>query len=195
MGNPNAVDAATYSKPLMAPHTNECKQSVPITSSGSKPITNQDLNEILTLSQKVPCLSSSCLLSTEIHCSGLNGLVSSKLQLFAIVMSDDVKVTHLKTLVSGKAMNAIAEFAYSGTLYKNALKFLERIFGQPKNDYGGSSRKAFELFPSQNAQFTKHYQFCLMYTQSHRCFKNVRFSLRLEEYIRFESICLKSASE
>ena len=62
-------------------------------------------------------------------------------------MSDDVKVTHLKTLVSGKAMNAIADFAYSGTLFKDALKTLERNFGQPKNDCGSSSRKAFELLP------------------------------------------------
>ena len=110
-------------------------------------------------------------------------------------MSDDVKVTLLKTLVSGKAMNAIAEFAYSGTLYKDALKTLKRNFGQSKNDCGGSSRKAFEILLSQKAQFTKHYQFCFMYTQSHRCFKIVRLSLRLEEYIRFESSCFKSASE
>ena len=45
VGDPNAVDAAIYSKPLMAPYTNENKQYGPITSSGSKPITNQDLAE------------------------------------------------------------------------------------------------------------------------------------------------------
>ena len=38
----------------MAPYTNENKQYGLITSSGSKPITNQDLAEILTLSQKGP---------------------------------------------------------------------------------------------------------------------------------------------
>ena len=54
VGNPNAVDAAIYSKPLMAPYTSENKQTWPITSSGSKPITNQDLDEILTLSLKSP---------------------------------------------------------------------------------------------------------------------------------------------
>ena len=48
------------------------------------------------------------------------------------VLSDDVKLTYLKTLVSGKAKNAIAEFAYSGVFYKNALKTLERKFGQPQ---------------------------------------------------------------
>ena len=36
-------------------------------------------------------------------------------------MSDDVKLTYLKTLVTGKAKNAIAEFAYSGVMYKDAL--------------------------------------------------------------------------
>ena len=38
----------------MAPYTNECKQSGPITSSSSKPIFNEDLAEVLTLSQKGP---------------------------------------------------------------------------------------------------------------------------------------------
>ena len=56
VGNPNAVDAAIYSKQLMAPYTSENKQYSPITSSGSKPIFNQDLAKILTLSQKCPLL-------------------------------------------------------------------------------------------------------------------------------------------
>ena len=45
---------------------------------------------------------------------------------------DDVKLTYLKTLVTGKAKTAIAEFAYCGTKYKNALKTLEMNFGQPQ---------------------------------------------------------------
>ena len=57
VGNPNAVDATIYSKPLMAPYTSEKKQPGPLTSSGSKPITNQDLAEILTLNQKGPLMS------------------------------------------------------------------------------------------------------------------------------------------
>ena len=56
VGTPNAVNAAIYSKPLMAPYTSENKQSGLFTSSDSKPITNQDLAEILTLSQKGPLL-------------------------------------------------------------------------------------------------------------------------------------------
>ena len=47
-------------------------------------------------------------------------------------LSDDVKLTYLKTLVTGKAKTAIAEFAYSGVMYKDALKSLERKFGQPQ---------------------------------------------------------------
>ena len=47
-------------------------------------------------------------------------------------LTDDVKLTYLKTLVSGKAKTTIAEFAYSGTMYKDALKTLERKFGQPQ---------------------------------------------------------------
>ena len=47
-------------------------------------------------------------------------------------LSDDVKLTYLKTLVTGKAKVAIDEFAYCGAMYKNALKTLEREFRQPE---------------------------------------------------------------
>ena len=47
-------------------------------------------------------------------------------------LTDDLKLTYLNTLVSGKAKTTIAEFAYSGTMYKDALKTLERKFGQPQ---------------------------------------------------------------
>ena len=46
-------------------------------------------------------------------------------------MTDDVKLTYLRTLVTGKAKTAIAELAYCGVMYKEALKTLERNFGQP----------------------------------------------------------------
>ena len=46
--------------------------------------------------------------------------------------TDDVKLTYLKTLVTGKAKTAIAEFAYYGLIYKDALNTLERKFGQPQ---------------------------------------------------------------
>ena len=47
-------------------------------------------------------------------------------------LTDDVKLTYLKTLVNGKAQIAIAEFAYCGLMYKDALRTLERKFGQPQ---------------------------------------------------------------
>ena len=45
-------------------------------------------------------------------------------------LSDDVKLTYLKTLVTGNANVAIAEFAYCGAMYNDALKTFERKFGQ-----------------------------------------------------------------
>ena len=45
-------------------------------------------------------------------------------------LTDDVKLTYLKTLVTGKVKTAIAE-AYSGTMYQEALRKLEWKFGQP----------------------------------------------------------------
>ncbi len=40
-------------------------------------------------------------------------------------ISDDMKISHLKTLVTGKAKAAIAGFAYRGVLYGDALRTLE----------------------------------------------------------------------
>ena len=47
------------------------------------------------------------------------------------VLTDDTKLTYVKTLVTGKAKTAIAEFSYSGVMYKDALATLQRKFGQP----------------------------------------------------------------
>ena len=41
-------------------------------------------------------------------------------------LTDDVKLTYFKTLITGKAEIAIAEFAYLGLMYKDALRTLER---------------------------------------------------------------------
>ena len=47
-------------------------------------------------------------------------------------LTDDLKLTNIKTLVTGKAKTAITEFAYCGAMYKDALRTLERKFGQPQ---------------------------------------------------------------
>ena len=47
------------------------------------------------------------------------------------VLTDDTKLTYIKTLVTGKAKTTIAEFSYSGVMYKDALATLQRKFGQP----------------------------------------------------------------
>ena len=48
------------------------------------------------------------------------------------LLSDDVKLTYFKTLVTVKAKIAIAEFAYCGLMYKDSLRTLERKVGQPQ---------------------------------------------------------------
>ena len=45
-------------------------------------------------------------------------------------LSDEVKLTYLKTLVTGKPKLAIADFAYSGRMYRDALRVLERKYRQ-----------------------------------------------------------------
>ena len=52
------------------------------------------------------------------------------------ILSDEEKLTYLKTLVVGKAKSAIAEYSYSGLLYKDALATLQRKFGQPHDVVG-----------------------------------------------------------
>ena len=47
-------------------------------------------------------------------------------------LTDDVKLTYLKTLVTGKAKVALAEFAYCVAMYKDAQRALERKFDQPQ---------------------------------------------------------------
>ena len=46
--------------------------------------------------------------------------------------TDDVNLTYLKTLMTGEAKTAIAEFAYYGIVNKDALKTLKRRFGRPQ---------------------------------------------------------------
>ena len=55
-----------------------------------------------------------------------------KSAIYSQSLSDDAKLTYLKTLVTSKAKTAIAEFAYCGAMYKDALCTLEPKFGQPQ---------------------------------------------------------------
>ena len=76
----------------MAPYTNENKQYGPITSSDSKPITNQDLAEILTLSQKgpLPEWKQSSFDGNPLQWPEWFGQLKSAID--AKVLSDDVKL-------------------------------------------------------------------------------------------------------
>ena len=47
-------------------------------------------------------------------------------------LTDDVKLTYIKTLVTDKTKSTLAEFAYCDAMYKDALRTLERKFGQPQ---------------------------------------------------------------
>ena len=48
-------------------------------------------------------------------------------------LSDDVKLTYMKTLVTGKPKTTIVEFAYCGIMYQDALRTLERKFSLPQS--------------------------------------------------------------
>ena len=65
-------------------------------------------------------------------CLPLQSVVSSTVHNLKIPSQPLPPLHCLKSLVKDKAETAIAEFAYSGTMYKYALMKLERKFGQPQ---------------------------------------------------------------
>ena len=67
-------------------------------------------------------------------------------------LTDDVKLTYLKTLVTGKARNTITDFVYCGLMYKDALRTLERKFGQPQAVLSAHLDKLGNFPPPKNAQ-------------------------------------------
>ena len=56
-------------------------------------------------------------------------------------LSADVKLPYLKPLVTGKAKTAIANFGYCGSMNQEALRTLERKFGQPQAVVGAYLEK------------------------------------------------------
>ena len=48
-------------------------------------------------------------------------------------LTDDAKLTYLMTLATGKTKTTIAKIAYCATMYKDPVKTLEQMFGQPKS--------------------------------------------------------------
>ena len=64
-----------------------------------------------------------------LDCPEWNGMFLSAVD--GSTISDDEKMTHLKTLLTGPAKNALAGMGYSGVMYDTAWKTLERKFGQP----------------------------------------------------------------
>ena len=78
-------------------------------------------------------------------------------------LTDDVKLTYLKTLVTGKAKTAIAEFAYCGAMYKDALRTLERKFGQPQAVVSAHLDKLSSFAPLKmhNSENINNYSGCI----------------------------------
>ena len=68
------------------------------------------------------------------------------------VLTNDTKLTYLKTLVTGKAKTAIAEFSYSGVMYKDALATLQRKFGQPHAIVGAHLDNTFPPLKMHNSE-------------------------------------------
>ena len=104
------------------------------------------------------CLNGSCPNTMGTPYSGTNGMVNLKAQL---TLTDDVKLTYLKTLVTIKAKTAIAEFTYCGAMYKNALRTLECKFGQPQVAVSADKLNSFPPLKMHNRDFIINYSGCI----------------------------------
>ena len=99
--------------------------------------------------------------SLQMHCNGRKSpTVAQVVRKFRSAvdtapLSADVKLTYLKTLVTGKAKAAIANFAYCGSMYQEALRTLEQKFGQPQ-EVVGAYLETLSIHLCKNAQFREH---------------------------------------
>ena len=110
----------------------ESHQPVEDLSSANATLTMNELAKLLTVWRKdpLPEWKLSTFDGNPLQWHEWYGQFKSAVNQAAI--TEEVKMTYLKTLVSGKAKIAIEGFAYSGALYRDALKALERKFGRPQ---------------------------------------------------------------
>ena len=109
---------------------------------GSAPVTISDLAQLLTISRRDPLPPEWKLESYDgnpLQWHEWFGQFRSAVD--SAPLSADVKLTYLKSLVTGKAKTAIANFAYCGSMYQEALRTLERKFGQPQAVVGAYLEK------------------------------------------------------
>ena len=89
---------------------------------GSAPVTISDLAQLLTISRRDP------LPEWKLESYDGNPLQwhewfgQFRSAVDSAPLSADVKLTYLKTIVTGKAKTAIANFAYCGSMYQEALE-------------------------------------------------------------------------
>ena len=93
---------------------------------------------------------------------------------YSAILSDDEKLIYFKTLVVDKAKPAIAEYSYSGVLYKDPLATLQRKFGQPHAVVG--------------AHLDKLSNFPLL--KMHNSENKIGFSLQFLDLLPYSSLCL-----
>ena len=94
----------------------------------------------------------------------------------SVILSDDEKLAYLKTLVVGKAKSAIAEYSYSGVLYKDALAHLQRNFGQPHAVVGAHLDKLSNFLPLKMHNLENVFWLFLYNFWTCRVFKSLSFN-------------------
>ena len=148
------------------------KRSWPIRSSGSKPITNQDLAEVLTHSQKGPLPE-----STNYHFIGLNAIVNWKAQPMQRLLLMILNWNLSKPSFQAKRRMQLP----NSHLVEHSTRTLWRLWRGISHIH-----KHFISKNPHNLQLRKDYQFYFMSIQSRR-YLIAKLWIRLEEYFHVES--------
>ena len=144
-------------------------------------VTLQDLVDLLTTSRKdpLPQWKLSQFDGDPMNWPEWFGQYKSAID--SAKLTDDVKLTYLKTLVTGKAKSTIASYGYSGALYKDALKALERKFGQPHTIVSAYQDKL-NTFPPVKMHNSEHIiNFSTTISSMVGVFKSLGFDADLQE--------------
>ena len=115
--------------------------------SSDRPLSARELAELLMHSRKdhLPEWKLAQLDGNPLNWHEWFGQLKSTVD--SAVLTDDTKLTYLKTLVTGEAKTATAEFSFEGVMFKDALAALQRNLRQPHANVGAHLDKLNTFLP------------------------------------------------
>ena len=92
---------------------------------------------------------------------------------------NDVKLTYLKTSVTGKAKTVTADVAYCGAMYRDAQRSLERKFGQHQTVVTAHLDKLSNFPPLKRRNSDNYYSYSLAISSLNGVFKSLNYEADL----------------